>query len=99
MDFLLLLECNFFFTILDHHLYEGVWIRSSDGTKIRCNFGFNGKLKCQWEEGGPKNILEVAKPSITWDMDPMIKGTYSDGSITWTNGSIWVKQGEQEFLY
>ena len=82
-----------FVSILDYHLYNGVWIRISDGSKITCRFRFDGKLKCRWHEGGPRNVLDVTKSSIAWDSDPMIKGSYSDGSITWTNGSTWVKQG------
>ena len=73
--------------------YDGVWIRASDGSKITCSVLADGKLKCQWHSGGPHNILDVTKSSITWDKDPMIRGSYSNRSITWTNGSSWVKQG------
>ena len=80
--------------ILDYPLYEGTWIRSSDGAKIKCRFRVDGKLKCQWEEGGPQNLLLITNSTITWDKDRTITGSYSDGSICWTNKNTWIKEGK-----
>ena len=80
--------------IADYQLYEGIWIRASDGAKITCHLRFDGKLKCNWEEGGPSNVLEITKSSLVWDKYGAITGAYNDESIAWTNGSIWVKQGK-----
>ena len=83
-----------FLCIADYQIYEGTWIRESDNAKITCRFRLDGKLKCRWHEGGPQNVLEITKSSITWDENPMIIGSYNEGTISWTNGSIWAKQGQ-----
>ena len=86
------------YSFTDYDIYEGIWMRSSDSAKIRCDFRFDGKLKCKWDEGGAQNVLEVTKTCLTWDKDSTVKGSYDNGSITWSNGSIWIKEGAYELL-
>ena len=83
---------------LDHHIYEGTWARTKDGSKIHCSIRFDGKLRCKWEESATSNIVEVSKTSLTWDRDPNITGTFDNDTITWSNGSIWEKIGKSYYL-
>ena len=82
------------FQLLDYHIYEGTWTRSKDGASISCSFRFDGKLKCQWDENSATNIIAVTNASLIWDRDPNVTGTYSNGTITWSNGSVWEKVGK-----
>ena len=77
-----------------HFIYVGTWERSKDGADINCSFRFDGKLKCQWDEKSALNIIDVTETSLTWDRDPNVTGTYDNGTITWSNGSVWEKVGK-----